>query len=91
MDDRNTLQFNHEDLTRALVRLEMDIGEIRSDMVTLAGQIHTHNARKDAENVQHNLDWITHSARHMDRLMMRKRQVESAIRILNRLVKAYPQ
>jgi len=89
MDDRNTPQFTIGELLNALEGLKREQGSIRSNMVILASQIHTHNARKDAENVQHNLDWITYDAMHADRLKARQRQVESAIRTLNRLVKAF--
>ena len=89
MEDRNTPQFTIGELLNALEGLKREQGSIRSNMVILASQIHTHNSRKDAENVQHNLDWLTYDAMHADRLKARQRQVESAIRTLNRLVKAF--
>jgi hypothetical protein len=53
--------------------------------------LHEANARGGAEEVQHFMDWIVHDAMHSDRLKARQRQAEHAIRILNRLVKAFNQ
>ena len=47
------------------------------------------NALEGLKREQGNLDWITYDAMHADRLKARQRQVESAIRTLNRLVKAF--
>jgi hypothetical protein len=89
MDDRNTPQFTIGELLNALEGLKREQGSIRSNMVVLAGHIHNDNARKDAESVQNHLDWIAYDAMHASRLKARQRQVESAIRTLNRLVKAF--
>ena len=89
MNDKNEVQFTTGDLLKAIEALKNEQGQIRSNMVVLAGNIHAANTSKDAENVQHHLDWITYDALYADRLKARQRQVDSAIRILNRLVKAY--
>ena len=89
MDDRNTPQFTIGELLNALEGLKREQGSIRSNMVVLAGHIHNDNARKDAESVQNHLDWIAYDAMHASRLNARQRQVETAIRTLNRLVKAF--
>jgi hypothetical protein len=85
----NEVQFTTGDLLKAVIALKAEQDKIRSNMVTLAEDIHKANAIGDAEEVQHRLDWITYDAGYADRLKARQRQVHSAIRILNRLVKTY--
>ena len=89
MDDRNTPQFTIGELLNALDGLKREQGMIRSNVMGLVENMHNANARGDAEDVQHYIDWISHDALGFDRLKARQRQVESAIRTLNRLVKAF--
>ena len=89
MDDRNTPQFTTGELLYALDGLKQELGIIRSNVQGLVEKMHDAHAHGDAKEVQHYMDWIVHDAVGFDRLKARQRQVESAIRTLNRLVKAF--
>jgi hypothetical protein len=89
MDDRNTPQFTIGELLNALEGLKREQGMTRSHIMGLVENMHSAHARGDAEDLEHHLDWITYDALGFDRLKARQRQVESAIRTLNRLVKAF--
>ena len=91
MDDRNTPQFTTGELLYALDGLKREQGMVRSNMMGLVENLHSAHARGDAEEVQHYMDWITHDAVGFDRLKARQRQVNMAIRTMNRLVKAFNQ
>ncbi len=89
MDDRNTPQFTIGELLNALDQLKQEQGMIRSNIMGLVENMHSAHARGDAEEVQHYIDWISHDAVGFDRIKGRQRQVDMAIRTLNRLVKAF--
>ena len=91
MDDRNTPQFTTGELLYALDGLKQEQGMIRSNIMGLVENMHSAHARGDAKEVQHYIDWIAHDAVGFDRLKARQRQVDMAIRTLNRLVKAFNQ
>ena len=91
MENRNTPEFTTGELLYALDGLKREQGRVRSHIQGLVENLHEANARGGAEEVQHFMDWIVHDAMHSDRLKARQRQAEHAIRILNRLVKAFDQ
>jgi hypothetical protein len=91
MEDRNTPQFTIGELLYALDQLKQEEGILRSNIHGLVENMHEANARGGAEEVQHFMDWIVHDAVGFDRIKGRQRQAQSAIRTLNRLVRAFNQ
>ena len=89
MDDRNTPQFTIGELLNALEGVKKEVRITRSAMVEQAARITRARDINDAEDLEHHLDWIGFEARRADAMQTRVRQVETAIRTINKFVKYF--